>query len=101
MYWRPGPNSGARARHRHHSTKGNRANAIQDAARFVRYVRFSENRDTRRTTSVDVYDILTDFDDARTARFAGAYLDQATRDALGRPSWVTLWRIARAVRRGH
>ncbi|MBT2213491.1 hypothetical protein [Actinomadura sp. NEAU-AAG7] len=74
--------------------------AIHDAARFVRYCRLVEGYDARRTTAANVADILESVDQGDTARFAGTLLSPDTRAALGRPSRRTLWRVARASRRG-
>ena len=99
VYWRPGA-SGAYAS-KHGQTKQERkANAINDAARFVRYARHVEGRDPRRTATADVRGIIASCDQGDGARFAGTVLSPHTRAALGRPSWVTVWRIARISRRG-
>lgn len=95
MYWRPG-SYGAR-----HSRRTERKiDAIQDAARYVRYVRFVQGFDTRRISPDDVYAILSETDPEKGAGFAGIELAPATRTALGELNQFTLWRIARRARRG-
>lgn len=99
MYWRPGA-SGAYTSKHGQTRQERKASAINEAARFVRYARFVEGQDTRRTSIAHVRDILSASDRGDGSRFAGTVLSPQTRAALGRPSCVTLWRIAFISRRG-